>query len=194
MKSLLSLSWLLIGSVASASSAVAQVYLQDSSSSHTTISGDDRLSPELAKLIFARRLGLSQYYSLSELKDPQDSISKLVQYGGPQHTSFEVNHPDETTNIFLTVQGFSGSPKELGLSGNLLQLDSTPGPKSFDPLISDFTSAAVNKHSSLPQQALPEHLRELADAEGNKATRIDDRIIAHVVATPVRFLISYLLN
>jgi hypothetical protein len=183
MKSLLSLSWLLIGT-ASASSALAQVYLHDSTSSHTTISGDNRLSPELAKLVFARRLGLSQYYSLSELNDPVDSISKLVQYGGPQQTSFAVNHPKESTNIFLTVQGLS-DPKELGISDDLLQLTSAPHPKALASLLLDFTTAAGSEHSSLAQQPLPESLRELAAIQGNVITRIDDRVIGHIESSPV---------
>jgi hypothetical protein len=187
MKSLLSLSWLLIGTTsAAASSALAQVYLHDStSSSHTTIPGDNQLSPELAKLIFARRLGLSEYYSLSELRDPVNSISKLVQYGGPQQSAFLVNHPKESTNIFLVVEG----SEDLGLTENVLQMTSAPHPRSVAALSSEFTRTATNEDPSQAQLPLPDCLRELAALDRNVITRAGDRIIGHINSTPVRYCI-----
>jgi hypothetical protein len=175
MKSLLSLTWLLLGS-ASASSAVAHIYLHDSTSPPTT---DAQISPELAKLIFARRLGFSEYYSLSELEHPLKSIPQLNDFGGPASQPFVVNRPDDSANVFMLVEGVS-SPKDLGLKDNLVQLSPAPNPKSTAQLVADFSKLASSVDSTLAQQPLPASLLSLAARSGNSIARHGDRIIAYI--------------
>jgi hypothetical protein len=102
---------LLVPLLASAASAIpdAKVYLfQDGEWSKT--SNPPTLSPEEARLVFAQRLGVSQYHSLADASE--DALSYINQFGGHQDRLFEAGSDEETTELLLFVDGVSAENAE----------------------------------------------------------------------------------
>lgn len=76
------------------------------------------LSPEEARLVFAQRLGVSEYHGLGDTSE--STLSYISQFGGHQETLFQDLAQDEAAELVLIVEGVS--------------------PKSAEPLLSAWSS------------------------------------------------------
>jgi hypothetical protein len=90
---------------ASAASEAANVYLFSADSSPS--SNPPTLTPEQARLVFAQRLGVSQYHGLGDASD--GTLSYINQFGGRREESF-FGEPtqDQAAELVLIVEGVSG--------------------------------------------------------------------------------------
>lgn len=91
----------------------AKVYLfpQDEAS---TPSHPPALSPEEARLVFAQRLGVSQYHSLDRADD--DALSYINRFGGRQKQPFEAGDHGEAAELVLFFEGASAKNADALLS------------------------------------------------------------------------------
>lgn len=97
----------LLGLAGSAIAAAqhARVYVQDlGAPAHLAAQTAPTLNPDTARLVFAQRLGLSQYHSLKDAAD--DTIQYINDFGGSRHHLFDHDQPtDETKHIMVVVEG-----------------------------------------------------------------------------------------
>ena len=92
------------GSIAQAYSAssVAHVYLSDHSGRHDTKTPS--ISPSEARLLFAQRLGLSNYHSLGDVSD--STLEFLNTFVGPQKQLFTEDYwQEEPSRLLVIVEG-----------------------------------------------------------------------------------------
>jgi hypothetical protein len=90
---------------ASAASEDANVYLFSADSSPS--SNPPTLTPEQARLVFAQRLGVSQYHGLGDASD--STLSYINQFGGRREESlFGEPTQDQAAELVLVVEGVSG--------------------------------------------------------------------------------------
>jgi hypothetical protein len=90
---------------ASAASEAANVYLFSADSSPS--SNPPTLTPEQARLVFAQRLGVSQYHGLGDASD--STLSYINQFGGRREDSlFGEPTLDQAAELVLVVEGVSG--------------------------------------------------------------------------------------
>jgi hypothetical protein len=91
-------------SAASATSS-AQVYIFQGEDFPNTSRTPPTLSPEEARLVFAQRLGVSQYHGLGDASET--TLSYISQFGGPQDTLFQDLAQDKAAELVLIVEGIS---------------------------------------------------------------------------------------
>ena len=109
------LSLLYCAASATSSSDVGRVYVWDS----TTKSADKQLpssvNPETARLIFAQRLGLSQFHNLKNANE--EVIQQLNQYGGTPQQLFGGARERNNAHAIIIVEGVENAEGEhyLGL-------------------------------------------------------------------------------
>lgn len=88
-----------------AASAVANVYLYDhdgSSSLHTSRS--ETIDAETSRLIFAQRLGLSQFHTLKTTGD--EALRRINDFGGRQRPLFAAEKPAKgPSKVMIVVEG-----------------------------------------------------------------------------------------
>ena len=92
--------------LAGAASAIsdAKVYLfQDDEWS--TASDPPTLSPEDARLVFAQRLGVSQYHSLDDAGE--DTLAYINRFGGRQDRLFEAGRDNKAAELVIFAEGAS---------------------------------------------------------------------------------------
>ncbi len=92
---------LLVG--AASATPEASVYIFPATTPPST-STPPSLSPEQARLVFAQRLGASQYHGLG--KTSEDTISYINQFGGHGESLFE-GVKDKAPELVLVVEGVS---------------------------------------------------------------------------------------
>lgn len=100
-------------SVASATSS-AQVYIFQGEDFPNT-STPPTLSPEEARLVFAQRLGVSQYHRLGDASET--TLSYISQFGGSQESLFQDLAQDKAAELVLIVEGISPKNNEPLFSG-----------------------------------------------------------------------------
>lgn len=98
----------LLGLAAAAASS-PRVYVQDlDAPAHLSTQTAPTLSADTARLIFAQRLGLSQYHSLKHADD--DTIEYLNDFGGSRHQLFDDDQlSDGTKHIMVVVEGMKST-------------------------------------------------------------------------------------
>lgn len=87
----------------------ATVYLFDGSERPTT-STTPSLTPEQARLVFAQRLGTSQYHGLGDATE--STISYINQFGGAHESLFQHPAKDKAAELVLIVEGVSTKAAE----------------------------------------------------------------------------------
>lgn len=102
---------LLAGAASAAPDAKVYLFPRDESSKP---SHPPALSPEEARLIFAQRLGVSQYHSLDGAGE--DTLSYINQFGGRQKQLFEAGGRSKATELILVVEGASAKNADALLS------------------------------------------------------------------------------
>lgn len=108
--------------LAAAAAPSPRIYIQDlDAPAHLSTQTAPTLSADTARLIFAQRLGLSQFHSLKHADD--DTIQYLNDFGGSRHQLFSDDEPaDETKHIMVVVQGVKNTEGWIHLLDNGLQL------------------------------------------------------------------------
>jgi hypothetical protein len=84
------------------SDASVYIFQRDNSPS---ISRPPFLTPEQARLIFAQRLGASQYHGLGDASE--DTLSYINRFGGRRESLFQDGADDKTPELVLIVEGVS---------------------------------------------------------------------------------------
>lgn len=104
----------LIGT-ASAAAAVsdAKVYLFQGQE-WPSASNPPTLSPEEARLVFAQRLGVSQYHGIGDASE--STLAHINTFGGLQKSIFQDSGRDKAAELVLLVQGVSSKTAEPLLS------------------------------------------------------------------------------
>jgi hypothetical protein len=87
----------------------ASVYIFQTTESPTS-SNPPTLSPEQARLVFAQRLGTSQYHGLGDVSEA--TLSYINRYGGQRESLFQDAADDKPAELVLIVEGVS--PKAAG--------------------------------------------------------------------------------
>lgn len=128
----------LIGSASAAGDA--SVYLFQGQEWPST-STPPTLSPEEARLVFAQRLGVSQYHSLGEASE--STLAHVNAFGGPQESKFQDSVRDKTAELVLFVQDFSSKTAEPLLSAwssiqPAFMISNPPSSRANLRLIEDF--------------------------------------------------------
>ncbi|KAG0651317.1 putative endoplasmic reticulum membrane [Hyphodiscus hymeniophilus] len=72
------------------------------------------LSPEEARLVFAQRLGISQYHGIGDASE--SAIAHINTFGGRQESIFQDSARDKAAELVLVVQGVSSKTAEPLLS------------------------------------------------------------------------------
>lgn len=94
-----------IGAASAASDATVYLFQdkvgQDSSNTPT-------LSPEQARLVFAQRLGISQYHGLGDASE--STISYINQFGGQEESLFQDAVGDKVAELVVIVEGVGAPP------------------------------------------------------------------------------------
>ena len=101
MKALAGLLWTCAAFEAYTVAGEAVVYTSESWS-HQTPAEPPSISPHIARLLFARRLGLSQYHSLQDADD--STLDILTTYGGEQQQIF-ARENGGAEKLLLVVEG-----------------------------------------------------------------------------------------
>jgi hypothetical protein len=100
----LSTDLLLPALIGAASALDANVYiLQGEDFAHP--SSPPTLSSEEARLVFAQRLGVSEYHGLGEASE--STLSYINKFGGPQETLFQSSAQYKAAELVLIVEGIS---------------------------------------------------------------------------------------
>jgi len=88
-----------------AASATGKVYVYDhdgSASQHT--STPETIDPKTARLIFARRLDLSQFHTLSNVDD--EALRRINDFGGQKQMMFGWDkHTEGPSEVMIVVEG-----------------------------------------------------------------------------------------
>jgi hypothetical protein len=106
---------LLLPVLIGAASAIpdAKVYLFQGEDFPNT-STPPTISPEEARLVFAQRLGISQYHGVGEVSEK--ALSHINKFGGPQELLFQDSAHDKAAELVLIVEGISSKTAEPLLS------------------------------------------------------------------------------
>jgi hypothetical protein len=99
------------GTASAISDAKAYIF-QDDEWQYT--SHPPTLSPDEARLVFAQRLGVSQYHSLDHASE--DTLSYINQFGGQQKQLFAESGHDQAAELVLLLEGGSDKNSEHILS------------------------------------------------------------------------------
>lgn len=97
---------LLLPVIIGAASAIpdAKVYIFQGEEFPNT-STPPTLLPEEARLVFAQRLGVSEYHGLGDVSE--SALSHINKFGGPQESLFEELAHDKAAELILIVEGIS---------------------------------------------------------------------------------------
>lgn len=108
--------------LAAAAAPQARVFVQDlDAPAHLGTQTAPTLSPDTARLVFAQRLGLSQYHSLKHTDD--DTIQYINDFGGSRHQLFDDDQfGDEAKHVMLVVEGVKDTAGGTHPSEHHLQL------------------------------------------------------------------------
>lgn len=128
----------LIGA-ASAVVSDASVYIFQGQEWPST-SNPPTLSPEEARLVFAQRLGVSQYHSIGDASE--STLAHINTFGGRQESIFQDSGRDKAAELVLFVQGVSSKTAEPLLSAwssinPAFTISNVPSPKANLRLIED---------------------------------------------------------
>jgi hypothetical protein len=133
---------LFLPALISAASAVsdASVYLFEGQAWPST-SNPPNLSPDEARLVFAQRLGVSQYHGIGEVSER--TLSHINTFGGRQESIFQDAAKDRTAELVFFVQDFSSKTAEPLLSvwssiKPAFTISNPPSPKANVKLVEDF--------------------------------------------------------
>merc|ERR1711964_555983 len=85
----------------------ASVYIFDAAKRPST--SPPSLSPEQARLVFAQRLGASQYHGIGDASEV--TLSYVNRFGGPQESLFQ-DKTDKVAELVLIVEGVSSETAE----------------------------------------------------------------------------------
>lgn len=98
---------LLLPLLASSASAIsdAKVYVFENDEWSNGADGGPALTPEEARLVFAHRLGVSEYHSLDGASE--DTLSYINRFGGRHSRLFEVAPKSKAAELVLFVEGAS---------------------------------------------------------------------------------------
>jgi hypothetical protein len=104
-----------------AASAVGKVFVYDHdgpSSPHT--SNPETIDAQTARLIFAQRLGLSQFHTVSTADD--EALRRINDFGGRQRQFFAAdNHAEGPSKVMLVIEGVD-EPMSTSSHGPIFQL------------------------------------------------------------------------
>src|SRR2546421_11920297 len=90
-------------SVSAASEAT--VYLFTGGDERPTTSNPPTLSPEQARLVFAQRLGASQYHGLGDASE--STLSYINKFGGHGKSLFQDSVEDKAAELVMIIEGVS---------------------------------------------------------------------------------------
>jgi len=196
---ILSTSWLLLTGAVSAATTSAKIYLLEPHTPSTESLHHDTVRSETAKLILSRRLGFSDFYSLSG--SDENSIQQIDTLGGPQQHPFSAHQHSQESRVLLVVEGISSVEDIVSLLPiadvtRLQSFEVNPAPQSSDTkqLLDEFIAEA-ERYSPLHQEAIRssksleniESLQKLASWNGNRFVARDARLIIHITSLMVSF-------
>ena len=81
------------------------VYIFQGQESPSSSSNPPALTPEEARLVFAQRLGISQYHGIGDASEK--TLSSINTFSGRQESIFQDSGRDKAAELVLLVQGFS---------------------------------------------------------------------------------------
>jgi hypothetical protein len=124
---------------ASAAATDASVYLFQGQELPST-SNPPILSPEEARLVFAKRLGVSQYHGIGEAGESK--LAHINTFGGRQESIFQEPGRDKAAELILLIQGVSSTTAEPLLSAwsstkPAFTISNAPSTKANQRLIED---------------------------------------------------------
>ncbi|KAK7714600.1 hypothetical protein SLS57_007076 [Botryosphaeria dothidea] len=171
----------LLGLAAAAASS-PRVYVQDlDAPAHLSTQTAPTLSADTARLIFAQRLGLSQYHSLKHADD--DTIEYLNDFGGSRHQLFDDDQlSDGTKHIMVVVEGMKSTEV---LSSASFALSETPGVDDTSRLLEDFTVQSEHLSSASRSNSKDNVPKKVAEALKKVSENVETRfsnglLLAHV--------------
>jgi len=133
---------------ASAASESASVYILQGSSSPNP-SNPPTLTPEQARLVFAQRLGISQYHGLGDAKE--STLSYINQFGGRQEESLfgDDASQDQAAELVLVVEVAEAVSKPLLSAWESIKpafiISNPPSPSANKKLVVDLNKQAGEK-------------------------------------------------
>ena len=129
----------LVGAATAAAIAEGNVYIFQSDE-RPSISNPPTLSPEEARLVFAQRLGVSQYHGIGDASD--STLSHISTFSGRQESIFQDSGRDKAAELVLLVQGVNSKTAEPLIDAwsslkPAFTISNAPGAKSNLRLIED---------------------------------------------------------
>lgn len=89
----------------------ATVYILQGKESPKTSGNLPTLNPEQARLVFAQRLGVSQYHGLGDASE--DTLSYINVFGGSRESLFNGLPGDKAVELVMVVEGSSDTAKSV---------------------------------------------------------------------------------
>ncbi|KAL1639990.1 hypothetical protein SLS58_007416 [Diplodia intermedia] len=167
--------------LAAAAAPQARVFVQDLGAPTLGSQSTPTLSPDTARLVFAQRLGLSQYHSLKHADD--DTIQYINDFGGSRHQLFDDEQlGDEAKHVMLVVEGVKDTAV---LDSASFSLSETPGADATSRLLEDFTIQSEHLSSAARasnKNTVPKAIKDVLDKiPEDVETRLSNGIlIAHI--------------
>ncbi|KAB2574474.1 putative endoplasmic reticulum membrane protein [Lasiodiplodia theobromae] len=168
--------------LAAAAAPQARVFVQDlDAPAHLGTQTAPTLSPDTARLIFAQRLGLSQYHSLKHTDD--DTIQYINDFGGSRHQLFDDDQlGDEAKHVMLVVEGVKDTAV---LDSASFSLSETPGADATSRLLEDFSIQSEHLFSTAGasnKDTIPKAIKNVLDKVSEDVeTRLSNGILlAHI--------------
>ncbi|KAF2085602.1 hypothetical protein K490DRAFT_46276 [Saccharata proteae CBS 121410] len=176
-----------LASAAAGSSSSGRVYVLDPHQPSPPLEHgaqpSDILSPETARLVFAQRLGLSQYHSLKNVDEA--SLRKVNVFGGRRPKLFgDEQLEDETTHVMIVVEGAKDTEIHSPQPMSSFILDNAPNAEANSRLLKDL--AFQHEHlSQHPEISSFDALAPVADAlnalsEDYQVTNKNGLVLVHL--------------
>ncbi|KAK8162674.1 hypothetical protein IWX90DRAFT_436044 [Phyllosticta citrichinensis] len=153
------------------SASLGHVYLHDLSAPPANLDAAPALTPDTARLIFAQRLGLSQYHNIKTVDN--DAVQYINDFGGDRHRLFgQDQFVDDRKQVMVVVEGVKGGEckvKTLSLQANAdgTALDSSfsvsnpPTVEDDSRLLQDFMIQAQDLSTSKVDSSIPSSIKDL---------------------------------
>ncbi|OCL02371.1 hypothetical protein AOQ84DRAFT_382746 [Glonium stellatum] len=145
------LSSLYFAASAASASTLGRVYVWDSTRKSADKQLPSSVSPETARLIFAQRLGLSQFHDLKSVDE--DVIQQLSQYGGRPQRLFSGARESNDAHAIVVIEGVENAEELVSISSSYSEFSiiNPPPVSSNARLLEDFMLQA----DSLPEVSDP---------------------------------------
>ncbi|KAK7545535.1 hypothetical protein IWX49DRAFT_563483 [Phyllosticta citricarpa] len=180
------------------SASLGHVYLHDLSAPPANRDTAPTLTPDTARLIFAQRLGLSQYHNIKTIDN--DAVRYINDFGGDRHRLFGQDQlVDESKQVMVVVEGVKGGagmtdPTKLQSNADEIALDSSfsvsnpPTAEDDSRLLQDFMIQAQDLSTSKADSSVPSSIKDLLNTLSDNVDYQSSNglVLAHVKGSNIK--------